>query len=158
MYIISPRIYSFALFTSNPKLHVTQRLPVGNAEVLLNRCHAGHVDPWLPSNYEQTCSVNEANQQIQNWETSSLNSLLYSFNIGSTSWIWPRVKPTTSIRRSDLAVNWLKSWHVGDGPRYVFFSMGRVRSAAFAIKHVTHFRISQNTAVEQNSTVLTINF
>jgi len=74
--------------------------------------------------------------------TSSLNSLLYSFSIGSTSWIWPRVKPTISISLSDLAVNWLKSWQVGDGPRYVFFSTGRVKSAAFATKHTKyHFTL-----------------
>lgn len=41
--------------------------------------------------------------------TSSLNSLLVSFLMGSISWTWPAEKPTRRETLSAVAVRWLKS-------------------------------------------------
>lgn len=70
--------------------------------------------------------------------TSSLNSLLVSFLIGSISWTWPAEKPTRRETLSAVAVRWLKSWQVGCVPLYILLSIGLLRSAAWRRKRKTH--------------------
>lgn len=62
--------------------------------------------------------------------TSSLNSLLVSFLIGSISCTCPAEKPTRRETLSAVAVKWLKSWHVGCVPLYILLSIGLLKSAA----------------------------
>ena len=81
-------------------------------------------DPFEMRHYQHQSNIFAA-------PTSSLKSLLISLPTGSTSWTWPAEKPMTSISRSVRAVDELKSWHVGDVPRYRRLSRGLVKSAAY---------------------------
>lgn len=62
--------------------------------------------------------------------TSSLQSLLISFLIGSMSCTCPAVNPTNNNTLSGETVVELKSWQVGNVPLQIRLSMGLVRSAA----------------------------